>query len=325
MLTIYKPENSKLSIIEPTVGEAFPADGVWYDLREPRPEEVSAVEADLGINIPTREEMQEIEASSRLRSEEKFLIMTATVIFNADSDRPEAGAVTFILSDTALITLRYSDPHSFRAFQATARRNPRVCASAERAFAGLMEAIIDRVADILERIGADLDAISHDVFSPSSPTARRSGKDLKELLRRIGRSGDVISKARESLVSLSRLITFLLQENKDGVHKGLNSRLKTMARDVQSLSDQASFEASNVNLLLNATLGMISIEQNAIVKTFSVAAVAFLPPTLIASIYGMNFDIMPELGWSFGYYLAVAAMILSALLPLYYFRRRGWL
>jgi magnesium transporter len=325
MLTIYKPENSKLSIIEPKADALIPADAIWYDLHEPTTEEVRAVEAGLGIDVPTRDEMQEIEASSRLRSEEKLLIMTATVISNADSDRPEAGAITFILSDTALITLRYSDPHSFRAFQAMARRNPRVCTSAERVFAGLMEAIIDRIADILEHVAGELDGISHDVFSTSPQAARRDGKDLKELLRRIGHSGDVISKARESLVSLSRLITFLLQENKENVHKGLNSRLKTMARDAHSLSDQASFEASNVNLLLNATLGMISIEQNAIVKTFSVAAVAFLPPTLIASIYGMNFRSMPELGWSFGYYLAIGAMILSALLPLLYFRRRGWL
>ena len=164
--------------------------------------------------------------------------------------------------------------------------------------------------------------MSRDVFSRSGGETSR---DFQKLIARIGRAGDLATKARESLVSIGRLLAFAIQASQARGRKGSGSRLKTVGRDVASLSDHASFLNQKINFMLDATLGMINIEQNAIIKIFSVAAVVFLPPTLIASIYGMNFTDMPELGLPFGYPLALALMVVSAILPYWYFKRRGWL
>ena len=188
-----------------------------------------------------------------------------------------------------------------------------------------LDALIDRVADVLERIGLEVDGISHEVFEhPATP--RQTG-DFQSILRALGRRGDLTSKVRESLVGIGRLLMFFGQASEANAKtaKDLRARLRTMSRDVRSLTEHASFLSAKINFLLDATLGMINIEQNAIIKIFSVVAVVFLPPTLIASIYGMNFDFMPELDWAIGYPLALALMLGSAIAPYIYFKRRGWL
>ncbi|MDX1606979.1 MAG: magnesium transporter CorA family protein, partial [Candidatus Competibacterales bacterium] len=270
---------------------------------------------------PTREEMEEIEVSSRLYQEDGALFMTAMILSRADTDDPRSTAVTFILSDARLVTLRHDEPRSFRLFAARAQRYQSDMRRGELVLTGLLEAIVDRTADILERVGSDLDAVSREVFAPP-----RRGRDFHESLRRIGRIGDLGSKVQESLISIARLLTFYNQTLDTGKgSKELRGRIKTLSRDVQSLTDHASFLSSKISFLLDATLGMINIEQNAIIKIFSVVAVIFLPPTLVASIYGMNFALMPELGWRFGYPWALGLMVVSAILPFWFFKRRGWL
>jgi magnesium transporter len=203
-----------------------------------------------------------------------------------------------------------------------------VCSSAAALLAGLIEAIVNRMADVLERVGADLDSLSSEVFSQPRK-GRRSAKsvarDSRTILSRVGQNGDLTSKARESLVSLNRLLTFVQQSAAVSIANDVRARFRTLGRDVLALSDHASFLGVKANFLLEATLGMLNIEQNNIIKIFSVAAVVFLPPTLIASIYGMNFHVMPELDWLFGYPFAIALMVVSAILPYLYFKRRGWL
>lgn len=307
-------------------GEPLPADPVWIDLFGPTAAEEKAVEAVLGIDVPTHEEMKEIEASSRLYKEGEALFMTASVLAQSETERPMTAAITFILVRGCLVTVRYADPQPFRLFAAKAERQAEACASGEGALAGLLDSVIDRIADILEKLSADEDALSQDVFRPASAGAPRSeGSDLKEAIRRMGRIGDLSSRARESLVGIGRVLTFLASTDKETVGKDMRERLRTMSRDVSSLSDQTAFISSGVSFLLNATLGLINIEQNNIIKIVSVAATVFLPPTLIASVYGMNFQTMPELGWPFGYPIAVLLMIASAIGPYLYFRRRGWL
>ena len=144
-------------------------------------------------------------------------------------------------------------------------------------------------------------------------------------MERIGRDGDLTSKARESLVTLGRQLTFIQQAQAIQIPKELLPRYRSMSRDVLALSDHASFLANKSSFMLQATLGLINIEQNNIIKIFSVAAAVFLPPTLIASIYGMNFRFMPELDFHLGYPLALFLILISAVLPYIYFRRRGWL
>lgn len=298
---------------------------VWLDLMSPSKEEEAAVEARLGIDVPTREEMEEIEVSSRLYQENGAVFMTATLPAQTDQDQPVMGPVTFILAGQRLITVRYHEPRAFVTFPLRAARVNLGCSNGEAVLLALLEAVVDRLADVLERAGHEIDATSHVVFQRQG--ARNSAsRDFQSTLEDIGRKGDLTSKIRESLVSLERLIGYLaqvtLQRKSDA---DIRARVKTLARDAQSLNDHVSFLSQKTTFLLDATLGMVNIEQNSIIKIFSVAAVALLPPTLIASVYGMNFRYMPELSWPYGYPLALALMVTSAILPYLYFKRRGWL
>src|SRR4029077_930194 len=187
-----------------------------------------------------------------------------------------------------------------------------------------LDAVIDRAADILERIGADVDQVSHDIFEPQGPTVR--SRSYNDLLGAIGRKGDLTSKVRESLVSIGRLLLYLANEA-DSMRWAKESRslLRGMQRDVNSLSDHAAYLTNKITFLLDAMLGVVTIEQNNVIKLFSVAAVALMPPTLIASIYGMNFRHIPELEWTYGYPFAVVLMILAAILPFVIFKWKKWL
>ncbi|MEP6809596.1 MAG: magnesium transporter CorA family protein [Chthoniobacterales bacterium] len=315
---------------------------VWIDLFEPTPEEEEALEAALGINIPTRAEMQEIELSSRLYEKDGWLFMTATVLTKADTSNPASSAVTFVLSADKLVTLRYADPAPFSAFRARREANFARYQTNQQFLAGLVDAIIERIADILEGVGTNLDAISLRIFEPERVPNEASHLDLNrsahgrsrkarqrnfvEVLRRIGAASDLVSRARESLVSFSRLVTFFREVRKEagGPRESL-AHWKTVSADLSSLSDHATFLSSKIGFLLDATMGMINNEQNAIIKILSVAALVFLPPTLVAGIYGMNFQFIPELKWVHGYPWALVVMVISAVLPYLFFRRKGWL
>lgn len=328
MIFAYVPRNGVVERIELAAGQPLPQDALWLDLFEPTPEETSRVQAALGIALPTREEMREIEPSSRLYVEGNAGYMTATVLTRSDEPNPTSEPLTFILTRNALVTLRYADPRPINSFAARIGRPAASCGSPEEALIGLVEAFVDRIADILEKVGFDLDAVSRQIFSEGvSGRGRPEGQDLQKVIRTLGRNDDLASTARESLLSLSRLIRFfgqIAEANGRKTSKELRARLKEAVRDITSLNEHAAFESHKVNFLLDATLGMINIEQNRIIKLFSVAAVVFLPPTLVASIYGMNFRHMPELDWVFGYPMALAIMALSAVLPYVYFKRKGW-
>jgi magnesium transporter len=326
MLNCYVPAPQGLVRVPVTTG-AMPAGALWIDLYEPTPEEEKLVESTLGIDVPTREEMKEIEASNRLYEDGGALYMTITIVTKLDTDLPVNSQVTFILTRNHLVTNRYVDPLPFRRFVAYAEKHPGVCTSGQVLLAGLVEAIINRIADVLERVGADLDTLSEEVFSESThrSSAKKRSRDSRVVLTRVGQCGELTSKARESLVSLGRLLAFLQQSAEIPTQGDLRARLRTLGRDVLALSDHATFLATKTSFLLEATLGMLSIEQNNIIKIFSVAAAVFLPPTLIASIFGMNFTFMPEINWKLGYPYAVGLMLVSAILPYWYFKRRGWL
>ncbi len=323
MLNCFVPGNQGLDRLDPPPAE-IPEECVWVDLLEPTLSEERAVERLLAIEVPSREEMREIETSNRLYEENGTLYMTATVVTKIDTDRPESAAVTFILSHNRLITNRYVDPLPFRRFIAYAERHPAAATTAPGILAGLLEYIIERTADVLERVGVGLDDLSASVFAPESK-APSHARSLRGVMERIGRDGDLTSKARESLVTLARQLTFIQQSTAVTMPNEQRARFRSMSRDVLALADHASFVANKSSFMLQATLGLINIEQNNIIKIFSVAAAVFLPPTLIASIYGMNFHLMPELDWSFGYPLALGLILVSAVLPYFYFRRRGWL
>ncbi len=298
---------------------------IWADLVTPTKEEEAEVEKWLGVGVPTREEMEEIEISSRLYIENGAYFMTATLPAKTDEDHPVMSPVTFVLSGSRLITIRYHEPRAFQTFPMRAEKVTMGCTNGETILVSLLEAIVDRLADVLERIGHDIDTISHGIFQSSETKASKRDRDFQKVLQAIGRKEELTSNIRESLMTLQRLSGFLGNVTMQAKSKDVRARVKTLSRDVSSLTDHASFLSNKITFLLDATLGMINIEQNGIIKIFSVAAVVFLPPTLVASIYGMNFDIMPELKWLLGYPFALCLMVLSAILPYLYFKRRGWL
>lgn len=301
-----------------------PLGAAWYDLENPTAEEDRFVSGSLGIDIPTREEMQDIEPSARLYKEAGAEFMTMTAMTNLDSDAPVKSPVTFVLRENILVTVRYADPKPVKLFVARASKaGGLVGRGGEAVMLGLIESFIDRLAQILETASDEIDQISHEVFRARG---KRAPTDLQSMIERIGRKGELLTMARESLLSIIRLTSFH-QAGGEGKKAAQAARqeLKTLQRDATALADHAAYLSNKVNFLLDATLGLINLEQNQIIKIFTVASVAFLPPTLVASIYGMNFSFMPELHWQLGYPLAITIMVASAILPFAYFKRRGWL
>jgi len=324
MLTVYVPLGTTLERISVEPGSQPPDDAVWIDMVTPTVQEDKMVEKLLGIAVPTREEMQEIEVSSRLYVENGARYMTATLMCRSDTATPKTTPVTFILSGHKLATVRYDDPRPFAIVEHKLARSCPAKITGELVLMDLLDAVIDRSADILERIGVEVDHVSHTIFEPEDEAKPPSYKDV---LKALGRKGDLTSKVRESLVSIGRLLLFLSNEA-EGMRwaKDVRAHLQSMRRDTASLSDHATYLANKITFLLDAMLGVVNIEQNAIIKIFSIAAVIFMPPTLVASIYGMNFHRgMVELEWEFGYPFALILMVFAAVLPIVYFRWKKWL
>jgi magnesium transporter len=325
MLSTYIPRGTTLERRQIDEQGTIPEGAIWFDLVSPTLGEDKLVERALGVAVPTREEMQEIEVSSRLYLENGARYMTATLMYASDSDTPKTTAVTFILAGHKLVTVRYDEPRPFAIVSTKLGRNCPAAVSGETILMDLLDAIIDRAADILERAGADIDRASHDIFEPEGRRLDHT-QTYRDILKTIGRKGDLTSKVRENLVSIGRLLLFLANEA-DGLKwpKETRAQLKTMQRDVASLSDHATYLGNKVTFLLDAMIGVMSVEQNNIIKIFSVAAVVLMPPTLIASIYGMNFKHMPELDWHLGYPLAICLMLVAAILPYWFFKWKKWL
>lgn len=323
MINVYFNEHGRLR--RDVAATANLTEPVWLDLVEPTKDEEQLVESSLGVDVPTRDEMEEIEVSSRLYYEDAVAFMTATLPAHTDGDEPLLAPVTFVLTERQLVTVRYHEPRAFKTFPLRAAKTPVAGADGASVLMVLLELQIDRIADVLERAGREIHAVSRQVFQHPGAKPTKS-TDFQAVLEAIGRKGDLTSSLLDCLVSLERMFGFLshaLQQRKDA--RDLRARVKTVMRDCRSLIEHAGSLNHKVTFLLDATLGLINIEQNAIIKIFSVAAVVFLPPTLIASIYGMNFDFMPELKWLLGYPFALALMVLSAIVPYWFFKRRGWL
>jgi len=323
MLSVYVPRGTTLERVPVEPGVAPPEATVWVDLVTPTMQEDRAVENLLGIAVPTREEMQEIEVSSRLYVENGARFMTATLMCHSDTATPKTTPVTFILVGHRLATVRYDAPRPFAIVEHKLARACPPQISGETVLMDLLDAVIDRSADILERIGAEVDQISRSIFEREDEVSPPS---YHEVLKALGRKGDLTSKVRESLVSVGRVLLFVANEA-DTMKwaKDMRAQLKSMQRDVGSLTDHASYLTNKVTFLLDAMLGVVNIQQNNIIKIFSVVAVVLMPPTLVASIYGMNFHHMPELDWRLGYPLAIGVMVLAGILPYLYFKWRKWL
>jgi magnesium transporter len=326
MLTAYALDKTGPVPVALGTEATLPNDAVWVDLLSPSREEDAAAEAALGISLPTFEEAKEIEFSSRFYEENGAIFMTASLLSGVEDGNPLLSPITFALKGNRIATIRYQDPRSFRQFIVRSVRVEGACADATGVLLGLLEAFIDRLADTVEKTGAEVDRLNHAIFMHGRDRNERRGeRHLERVIEEIGVQGDMVAKARESLASLQRLLQYA-----DSVSKALEigkqkGRIKLMARDARSLTDQLDFLSGKIIFLLDGALGLVTVQQNEVIRILTVAAMFFFPPTLIGTVYGMNFEFMPELHWTLGYPLVIVAMVLSALLPYLFFKRRGWL
>lgn len=346
MIIAYVLSNKKtLERIEIESGENIPHNTIWIDLLEPSRDEETLVERTLKIDAPTREEMDKIEMISPFYKEGSTYYATITGIHKTDKEYPEDTALTFILHSSCLVTLRYAKPKAFSYFSNRSMKYPKLYCSPDAIFEGLIESIVHSVAEVLEKTGNEIDQLLIDAFNKPKVIGhdKRVKKGTKQnaqayndntagyyytnIIKRVGRTGNLVSKIKESLVSINRMLIFLnqIEEFKYLAKKENRLKFRNLSREVYSLTEYATFVAQRNSFLLEATLGMINVEQNIIIKGFTVAATVFLPPTLIASIYGMNFHNMPELDWAAGYPFALLLIVLSAVLPYLFFKKKGLL
>jgi magnesium transporter len=253
--------------------------------------------------------------------------MTVSVLFGVVDGEPSTTPVGFVLARDRLVTVRYATPKPVLAFSDHVRREPDLARDATTVLIRLLDAIIDRLADELENTATEIEAISSHIFARDLEARRIPAARLTALLTRIGRAQTLLAKVRYSAVSTNRMLSFLGGSNRlhDPAEVDARNHLTSLTTDIMSLSEHSSFLSDNLTFLLDASLGLISIEQNAAMKLFSWAAVVFLPPTLVAGIFGMNFHHMPELDWAWGYPASLIVMLASMILPYLYFKRRGWI
>src|SRR5215211_7309832 len=283
MMTLYGLRQGRLVRLDhtSTFGLPLPAstDVLWIDLLDSSRDDERAVETMLGVAVPTREEMVEIEESARLYEERGALAMTAVVINGVAEGRPSRTQVTFVLTKTHLVSVRYADPVPFRSFALKVQRQPETLTTSDRILVSLLESIVERAADVLEMVAADLNEVSTRLFIEDGPRRKpkRVEDELQVLIKRLGRKNMTVAILRESLLSLTRLIPFVRQGAEEWLTNGSPARLKQLDRDLRSLSTYEAQLSSEIVYLHDATLGLINLDQNRIIKVFSIAAVLFLP------------------------------------------------
>ncbi|WP_375464196.1 magnesium transporter CorA family protein [uncultured Methylobacterium sp.] len=332
MLSLHGPEGA-LAPSDTGAGAGVPAQTVWIDLNNPTPEEAQSVEAATGLRVPSRKALSEVESSSRLRRLKGGLSLSTPMITFERNDSV-LKPLGFVLTGRHLVTVRF---HELRAFSEVRKRidDGEAAATGIDVFLLLTEELVDSLADALEDMGAELDSLSTRIFdfdvrarpakSGEAAAPRRRDIALKRILRGIARRGKVLGKIRASLLGLERLVPFVAgacehllgQEETD-------ARFETIRRDIESLDEFETRLSENVQFLLDAALGLINIEQNNVFRVLTVVSVVGVPPTLIASMYGMNFKAMPELDWAYGYPYALTLILVSAVVPIVVFRIKGW-
>jgi magnesium transporter len=304
--------------------EDLAQDAVWLDLLSPTEEERAIVERATGLRLPTQDEVSEVEASSRLIQAGEVLTLTTPMVSKDGAGGFLVSPLGFVLCPQRLVTLRYASSMTFDHF--AAHWHLHGDRGGVAAFLGLLEAMVDRMADGLEHEGAMLDGISASIFGSATDTSSSKRRDasLRATLAEIGRSGDRVSHVRDGLLGVLRIVRFVAEAAKAWTREPETKRLVTLEKDLVSLNDYQSQLMGKVQFLLDATLGFISIEQNSAVKVLTVFSLVGIPPTLLAGIWGMNFKLMPELEWHYGYAYAWAIILLSAVVPLIWFKRKGW-
>ena len=305
---------------------AHSVEGVWLDLVSPTDAERSLAERVTGLRVPAQADLAEIESSSRLAVAGKVLTLSTPMTYLGPDGISMVAPLGCVLSPDHLMTVRFAEMPVFDLFAtrfASTERHP--CSIA--AFVGLMEAVVDRLADVLEQVGGELDGMSRRVFRPEDTVrnAAVTDKKLRATLRGVGRAGERLSNIRDSLLGVNRILGYTREVAGEWIPADLQPRFTTLRQDIASLADYDVQLSNKVQFLLDATLGFINIEQANGIKVLTVVSVVGVPPTLLASIYGMNFKWIPELQWEYGYFYGLAVIVLSGILPLLWFKRKGWI
>ena len=326
MITLYDPAAEARKVSGATASLSLPDGTLWIDLIDPSDDEDACVERVAGFALPTAHQLNEIETSSRLVAEGDVLMMSTPVVFR-EGDGLHTTPVGFVLGRNLLVTVRARELKSFADYVA-GQRGAGALGGPVDALVGLLDAVIARMADGMEAVGAELDAVSKDIFGAANRDARqkpvRVERRLRATLQTIGRSGDTTSHARDSLLGLSRLLTFLANKGGDRIKPEHRERIEVLKQDVAALGDYEARLTDKVEFLLDSTLGFINIEQNRTFKVLAVASVVGIPPTFVVGLYGMNFKTMPELDWTYGYAWGLALVVLSIVLPIGWLKAKGW-
>jgi magnesium transporter len=327
MLTLHSCATTPQIVTPGTTPASLPENVIWVDLYAPTPEEIEFVEHACNVGVPSRADLDEIESSSRVYTERQALYLSIPIVFQVESGDMILTPIGFILTRSHLVTIRFEALKSFETFALQIGKPDAVAPHSLGAFISLMEAIVDRAADILEGVATELRFISKRVFRNESGKRTkplRENVDMRVMLRRLGRAGELAGDLRDSLLGMGRIIPYVMNATSDWTQTQSQASLKTLAKDVSSLDDYETHLTTKVQLLLDATLGLVNIEQNNIFRVLTIVSVVGIPPTLIASMYGMNFHFMPELAWSWGYSFGLALIVMSGLIPVAWFKWRGW-
>jgi magnesium transporter len=311
----------------------FPIEGdlsqaQWVDLLNPTEEEKVRVAAATGLTVATEDDLGAIETSSRLYYDGKAIYLSMPLVAKVEGMPPDVRPIGFILNRERLVTIRFNRSRAFHNFLDAQHRKPMESSEPIDIFLSLLEAISDRLSDLLENMRDELDIVSKHIFleSSSAPShGRKLGNELQDVLKRLGRTADLMSSIRDSLLGVGRILPYVGQIAAPWIDRERRERIKSLRQDVISLTDYDGHLNSKVQFLLDATLGLINNTQNNIIKVLTVVSVVGVPPTLIASIYGMNFKDIPELNWAWGYPYGLTMILLSAVIPLIWFKMRGWL
>ena len=316
MLTLYPAPGAPGTVVKP----------VWIDLLQPTPEERDRIASEYGLRVPSQESLREIESSSRLRAEGQVLTLSMPLTVPEERADPLPAPLGFILSPSLLVSVRFTEVHGFAEVRARLDKGVAPPMDSTAVFAALIESMVDYRADLLESISAQVGATSKRVFARHIPRTRRTVMDgaLREMLAAVGAAGERLSDIRESLLGLQRIVGFSCEMAHDWMRPEIQARLATARGDLASLSDYETDLWGKIHFLLDAILGFINTDQNDIFQVLTIVSVVGIPPTLIASMYGMNFHNMPELSWRYGYQFGLALILVSTILPILWFKWRGW-
>ena len=320
MINVFVLQNGRLSQVNiDTRDDLERATPIWVDLTDPSDEERDWVRSIYGVTLPDEDEVKDIEASARYyEADNGDLHLRSDFLLEEDEGESRVVTVAFILAKEMLFSMHNDDLPVFRLVRMRARSRPGSIGDFKDVLLDLYATDVEYSADALEGVYQNLEEVSRSVLQKEF-----SDTDAAESLSAMAREEDLNGRIRRNMMDTRRAVSFMMRGRL--LNADQFDEARQILRDIESLDGHTAFLFEKINFLMDATVGFININQNKIIKIFSVASVVFLPPTLIASIYGMNFRILPELNWSFGYPFAMLLMIASAITPFWYFRKRGWL